>query len=68
MAIAADKNASGEFGPVAGALIALQYKHKLVRINFDFFLTLTQPSHDHRAAAVICKRNRSLLQELTKGK
>ena len=37
MAIAADKNASGEFGPVAGALIALQYRHKLVRIDFDFF-------------------------------
>ena len=39
MAIAADKNASGEFGPVAGALIALQYRHKLVRVNLIFFDT-----------------------------
>jgi hypothetical protein len=35
MAIAADKNASGEFGPVSGALMALE-AIPLVRVDFDF--------------------------------
>jgi hypothetical protein len=37
MSIAADKNTSGEFGLVAGALIALHACLNLVGIDFYFF-------------------------------
>jgi hypothetical protein len=44
MSIAADKNTSGEFGPVAGALIALHACLNLVGVDFDFDFLKAYPA------------------------